>query len=169
MAVQRFPDWAIVFIADIGNGEPNVLVPDPLVVAFGWLVETPEAPFMNWLFKQAAYFIRGRNEFKVEGLAYEINVAEVIIVDNSSIPITMDLPDMNVTNPVLVSGQFCTVIPKELYSVNSVTLVGNGKFIGPDMETSIILDIDDGIFNFWWDEGLDYWQFNLEGVVGRDI
>ena len=64
----------------------------------------------------------------------------------------MDLPNAP------LNGQWVMVTGVELYSVNPVNVSGNGNDIMVASDQTCTLDIDDGIFLFYWDNANSLWK-----------
>jgi hypothetical protein len=163
MVQRKFPDWATTFIADIGNGDPNRTDPGATKQANGWAVEKPLLQTMNWLQNLFGHFVRANNEFKLEATGYEAEAGEIILMDNSTGVCTLNLP----VSPI--DGQWVTVGAVEKYSVQAVTVSGNGNDIMVAADTSMSLDIDKHMFKFYWREADSRWYVTFAGIIGDQI
>jgi len=160
MAEKKFPDWATNLISDIGNGDPNIVEPGSPKKASGWGIEKPLLQFMNWIQSLQSHFIRANNEVKIKADNYEAEAGEIIFIDNSSGAVTGFLPD----SPI--DGQWVVFGGKELFSVNLVTIDGNGNDIMVAADQSLDLDIDNRLYIFYWREVDSMWKINLWASTG---
>jgi len=89
------------------------------------------------------------------------SAGEHVIMDNSAGAVTMYLP----ASPT--SGDKVTVHAYVLLSTFSVTVNGNGVDIMIVGDSSMVLDIDNGVFQFYYDSVSNIWKLILLGTVAR--
>lgn len=164
MAEQQFPRWATTFIADIGNGDPNITDPGASKQDDGWALEKPFLQYMNWLQNFVGIWIENNNKFTIQGTAYQASAGEIVVVDNETGSRTIQLPVL----ADILDGQWVKILAVDLYSVNSV-LVTTGATadimtVGDD---ELTLDIDFSMIVFYWDDANTIWKVVFDGVFGR--
>lgn len=162
MAQRQFPDWAVLDIADIGNGDPNKQDPkilDPNKQQDGWKVEKPPLQSMNWLQNLFGQFIRGNNEIKLVADSYEAEAGENVILNNSAGTATLLLP------AAPIDGQWVQVSLSDPYTSFAGDVSGNGKDIMEAANTSVDLDIPLKVYLFYYENASDLWKLQL----GRDV
>ena len=161
MAEKKFPDWATSLISDIGNGDPNIVEPGSPKKASGWGIEKPLLQFMNWIQSLQSHFIRANNEVKIKADNYEAEAGEIVVMNNASGPVTGKLP----ASPV--DGQWVVFGGKASFSIQGVTVSGNGKDIMVTGDQSVDLNMDNRLFIFYWREAESVWKINIWAVMGE--
>ena len=164
MAEQQFPEWAITLIADIGNGDPNRSDPGATKQDDGWGLEKPFLQYMNWLQNLVGVWIKQNNTFNIQGTGYTSKPGETIVVDNETGSRIIQLP----LKVDILNGQWVRILAVDLYSDNGVLVHTNSTAdIMVSGDDEIQLDMDFGIFTFYWDETADLWKIIYSGTFGR--
>ena len=163
MAIQRFGTWAKIFNPDIGNGDPNVDDPGEVKQDAGFVIEKPLVQTMNFILNLLGQYSKANNEWVIQPSNYVANPGETIAIDNSAGAAIGKLP----VDPL--DGQW--VIFASLdgfpFSVNAVTVNGNGNDIMEVGVTDISLDIDAGVFRFIWREADSVWKLSYTETIGE--
>ncbi len=146
---------------DLSNGDVNKLDPGYAKQILGWIVEKPLVQTMNWYMNLVGYFIKANNEIKVVQTGYEAEVGETVLLDNSTAAVLGRLPADPIDRQKVSFGSTAE------NSIFTVLIEGNGKNIMELGVTSIILDIDNRIFEFVWNEEALVWEINLGQLRGR--
>ena len=161
MAEQQYTDWATTDIADIGNTDPNKQAISPTLKTDGWGVVKPNLQDMNQILFLLSHYSRSNNEFALRATTYEAEAGEIVVMDNAAAVATLNLP----TSPL--DGQWVIVSGFEKFSVFAVDVEGGTNDIMEAADTNCILDIDDTMFLFYWDDPNSLWKINKYGLQGR--
>jgi hypothetical protein len=161
MAQKESPSWATT-AQNVTNGDPNLADPGASLKQFGWNIVKPLVQHMNWLLNLISFFVKANNEIKIAASTYEATVGETVLINNLSANSTGLLPALPYDRQTVSFGGVGSFL------TYSVTINGNGNNIMEAGVTDLVLDIENRVFQFVWDNSSSLWKFsvaNLQGAV----
>jgi len=157
----KWPEWAEVFSANIGNGDPNREEPTQAEKNTGWTTGIPLLQQMNWIQNNLAYWVRVNNKINKA-----TNNSTLLIGSSNTV-----LEDYNVLLPAdPLDGQHVkvAVAASEDAENSPPQVLPNGKTIqGCILGEGLFLDINNGMFNFIYDSASSTWEVKLSGQAAR--
>jgi hypothetical protein len=160
VAERKMPFWA-VSNSNLANGDVNKLDPGSSKQTLGFIIEKPLVQTMNWLLNLVGHFVKANNEIKIVAGGYEAEAGETVLMDNSSAAVVGSLPALPVDRQKVSFGSV------QKNSINQVSISSNGNSIMELGVDSLILDIDDRVFEFVWSASNLVWEVSLGNLRGR--
>lgn len=159
----KFPVWAKNFIADIGNGDPNIVDPGESKQNSGWAVEKPLLQHMNWIQNLFGQWITRNNTKVIVNNGDTLLIGSKSYVDNTAAIATVNLPEDPLDGQSLIVGTLGLV---ETYLV---TVSGGTKGIMSELDTVINLDINNAVYSFSWSDSDNFWTIELQSILGSSL